>query len=116
MIVLAGAANAQPTVTELLEQKTLAEIRRFAAGFEGVLGVSAIDLTSGRSFAFQGDTVFPTASTIKIPILFRVYQAERAGRLHHDGDTVDFEAGYSRHLDWHRQPKDTRTWYGWARE
>ena len=34
----------------------------------------------------------------------------------HDGDTVDFEAGYSRHLDWHRQAKDTWTWYGWARE
>src|SRR6185436_2523947 len=32
----------------------------------------------------------------------------------HDGDTVDFEAGYSRHLDWHRQAKDTWTWYGWT--
>lgn len=25
----------------------------------------------------------------------------------HDGDTVDFEAGYIRHLEWHRQAKDT---------
>src|ERR1044072_3583084 len=24
----------------------------------------------------------------------------------HDGDTVDFEAGYIRHLDWHRQAGD----------
>ena len=31
----------------------------------------------------------------------------------HDGDTVDFEAGYIRHLDWHRQNKDTWVWYGW---
>jgi len=31
----------------------------------------------------------------------------------HDGDTVDFEAGYIRHLEWHRQAKDTWTWYGW---
>lgn len=30
-----------------------------------------------------------------------------------DGDTVDFEAGYIRHLEWHRQAKDTWTWYGW---
>jgi hypothetical protein len=29
----------------------------------------------------------------------------------HDGDTVDFEAGYVRHLEWHRQVKDTWTWY-----
>ena len=31
----------------------------------------------------------------------------------HDGDTVDFEAGYIRHLDWHRQAGDKWVWYGW---
>jgi hypothetical protein len=32
----------------------------------------------------------------------------------HDGDTVDFEAGYLRHLEFHRQVKDTWVWYGWT--
>jgi hypothetical protein len=32
----------------------------------------------------------------------------------HDGKTVDFESGYIRHLDWHRQAGDTWTWYGWS--
>jgi hypothetical protein len=32
----------------------------------------------------------------------------------HDGDTVDFEAGYIRHLEFHRQAKDTWVWYGWT--
>jgi hypothetical protein len=31
-----------------------------------------------------------------------------------DGHTVDFESGYIRHLDFHRQAKDTWTWYGWS--
>jgi hypothetical protein len=31
----------------------------------------------------------------------------------HDGDTVDFEAGYIRHLEFHRQAKDSWVWYGW---
>ncbi len=31
----------------------------------------------------------------------------------HDGDTVDFEAGYIRHLEFHRQAGDTWVWYGW---
>jgi hypothetical protein len=31
----------------------------------------------------------------------------------HDGDTVDFEAGYIRHLEWHRKAKDPWSWYGW---
>jgi hypothetical protein len=32
----------------------------------------------------------------------------------HDGDTVDFEAGYIRHLEWHRQARDPWVWYGWT--
>jgi hypothetical protein len=31
-----------------------------------------------------------------------------------EGQTVDFEAGYIRHLVWHQQAKDTWTWYGWS--
>ena len=31
-----------------------------------------------------------------------------------DGDTADFEAGYIRHLEWHRQARDTWVWYGWS--
>jgi hypothetical protein len=32
----------------------------------------------------------------------------------HDGDTVEFEAGYLRHLEFHRREKDPWTWYGWT--
>jgi hypothetical protein len=32
----------------------------------------------------------------------------------HDGKTVDFEAGYIRHLEFHRQARDTWAWYGWT--
>ncbi len=32
----------------------------------------------------------------------------------HDGQTVDFEAGYMRHLAWHRQAGDPWVWYGWG--
>jgi len=31
-----------------------------------------------------------------------------------DGDTVDFEAGYIRHLAWHKQAGETWGWYGWT--
>ncbi|HEY7160416.1 MAG TPA: hypothetical protein VH815_04120 [Acidobacteriota bacterium] len=30
-----------------------------------------------------------------------------------DGKTVDFESGYIRHLEWHRQAKDSWAWFGW---
>lgn len=32
----------------------------------------------------------------------------------HDGDTVGFEAGYVRHLEWHRQVGDPWSWFGWT--
>jgi hypothetical protein len=32
----------------------------------------------------------------------------------HDGDTVEFEAGYIRHLEWHRQAHDPWSWFGWT--
>lgn len=35
-------------------------------------------------------------------------------RAINEGHTVDFEAGYVRHLDWHRQVKDTFNWYGYS--
>ncbi len=32
----------------------------------------------------------------------------------HDGQTVEFEAGYIRHLGWHQGAKDPWAWYGWS--
>jgi beta-lactamase class A len=78
-LLMASVASAQPTLIDLLENKTMAELRRFDESFDGALGVAAIDLTTGRAFALHGDTVFPQASVIKIAILARMYQAARAG-------------------------------------
>jgi hypothetical protein len=32
----------------------------------------------------------------------------------HDGRTTDFEAGYIRHLEFHRRAKDPWRWFGWT--
>jgi hypothetical protein len=32
----------------------------------------------------------------------------------YEGHFVDFEAGYVRHLEWHRQARDPWVWYGWS--
>lgn len=40
----------------------------------------------------------------------------KAGFLfaYHPKSTVDFEAGYRAHLDWHRERADPLSWYGWT--
>lgn len=79
---LAGSvacAGAQPSVGELLEQKTLARLQAYADAHEGVIGVAAIDLTDGRTFSVHGDTVFTQASSIKIPLMIELFRAAKAG-------------------------------------
>jgi beta-lactamase class A len=86
---------------ELLEQNTLTRIRGYARTFEGVVGIAAIDLTNGRRFALNGDVAFPQASSIKIPIMMRMFQAARDGEFRlSDMITISPEelAGGSGHL------------------
>lgn len=73
------ALAAQPSVSELLEDKTVAEIRAVAGRLDGVLGVAAIDLTTGRTLTLNAGAVFPQASSIKVPIMVTLFRAARAG-------------------------------------
>lgn len=56
-------------------------IRALDDSLNGVLGVEAIDLTSGRVYGYHAASVFPTASSIKIPILIEMFRAEKAGEF-----------------------------------
>jgi beta-lactamase class A len=80
LLAVASVAWAQPTLSDLLESKTLSELRRFDEEFDGALGIAAIDLTTGHRLALHGDTVFPQASVIKIPVLACMFRAMRRGR------------------------------------
>ncbi len=68
-------------VAALWEAKQSAKIQALDEGLNGVLGVAWIDLTSGRVFSYHGDAVFPTASTIKIPIMIQLFRDVEAGKL-----------------------------------
>jgi beta-lactamase class A len=104
LLALAGAASAQPALEELLEDKTLAELRRFDEGFDGALGVAAIDLKTGRMLALHGGSVFPQASVIKIPVLACMFEAAHAGRFSLDGRVTleprDAVGGSGRLQEW----------------
>jgi beta-lactamase class A len=44
-------------------------------------GFAAIAVESGRVLAIEGDTLFPTASTFKVPVMVEVYAQARVGRF-----------------------------------
>lgn len=59
-------------------QKKLAEM---VSGFRGTLGIYVHDLSANRVAALQADTVFPTASMVKLPILAGIMQKIENGEL-----------------------------------
>ena len=65
---------AETTVQHLLESKLYARIQALDKGLHGVLGVATIDLTNGRIFVYNGEAIFPTASSIKIPIMVEMFR------------------------------------------
>lgn len=69
-----------PSTPDLLWEKTTAGITAIAARLDGVMGVSIVDLTDGRSFVLHADQLFPAASTIKLPLLLELYRQEQDGR------------------------------------
>jgi beta-lactamase class A len=79
LLAAALSASAQPTASELLEQRTLDRVRAVSATVNGVLAFHAIDLTTGRALFFNSGTVFPQASSIKIAIMIQMYRSARAG-------------------------------------
>lgn len=50
-------------------------------GFQGQVGIYVRHLRTGRSAAVNADSVFPTASMIKVPIMVAVFDAMDKGRL-----------------------------------
>ena len=57
-----------------------ARVDEVMAAHDGAMGVAVVDLTDGRTLARNADLVFPTASSIKLPLLLELYRQEERGR------------------------------------
>ena len=70
----AAAAAPQPEHLEQLAGKLQQDLQRIAGAAPGVVGVSVVDVTSGRRFGVNDTWTFPQGSAIKIPILIELYR------------------------------------------
>jgi beta-lactamase class A len=57
------------------------ELRAALAGFRGDVGVYVHNLRTGKTVAINADTLFPTASTVKIPIQCGLFDKINRGEL-----------------------------------
>jgi|AntRauTorckE6833_2_1112554.scaffolds.fasta_scaffold07909_5 beta-lactamase class A len=60
------------------------EIHQLTDGFGGDVGIYLMDLESGETFEMNADTLFPTASTVKIPIMIGIIDKIEKGELMYD--------------------------------
>jgi beta-lactamase class A len=58
-----------------------ARLRALIAGYQGKVALYAVDLTRGWSVAIDADTPVPTASTIKLGILFEALKQVQEGQV-----------------------------------
>jgi beta-lactamase class A len=69
-----AAGTPQPEHLEQLAGKLQQDLLRIAGAAPGVVGVSVVDVTSGRRFGVNDTWTFPQGSAIKIPILIELFR------------------------------------------
>jgi beta-lactamase class A len=84
-LVAVGAA-AQPGNVEDETLRAILESR--IDNFDGQVGLYVRHLSTGRMVSINADTLFPTASMIKIPILIKTFDAIERGDLDYDQPLV----------------------------
>lgn len=78
----------QQTAAQKKDERLLRKIQEAVQGFNGDVGVYVKNLRTGRVTQINADTVFPTASIVKVPILLGVMDKIQKGELHYDSAQV----------------------------
>jgi beta-lactamase class A len=94
VVVIAAPLRAQaaaPWTDGVLQQR----LDSLAHGFGGTVGIYVRHLPTGAGATIDADSLFPTASLIKVPILLTLYDQVRQGRLDLDArvpypDTLNY--------------------------
>ncbi len=74
---ICGGAQAK----ELPDKKLQKKLETLVAGFNGKVGIYVKHLKTGRVAAVNADSIFPTASMIKVPIMCGVFDQIEQGNL-----------------------------------
>jgi beta-lactamase class A len=75
---LAGELSSKPAD---LVAKLKVRVQAMDARLDGVLGVFVHDLTTGTTVELRPDEVFPTASSIKLAVIYELYRQAEEGRI-----------------------------------
>lgn len=66
------------------DRKLEAQLQEAISGFKGDIGIYVKSLRTGKTVAINADTIFPTASIVKVPILLGIMDKINSGELKYD--------------------------------
>jgi beta-lactamase class A len=104
------AAPADPPAR--MDRALQARLEALTQGFHGDVGIYVRNLRTGASAEIRADSVFPTASMIKVPILLTLYDQAERGVVHLDSlvafpDTLHYAYGEPSDVVGYMAPGDT---------
>jgi beta-lactamase class A len=70
------------------EKKLTARIHEMIKGFNGDVGIYIKNLRTGKTVSINADTIFPTASIVKVPIMVGVFDKIENGELRYEGEHI----------------------------
>lgn len=70
-----------PAQAQKINKKLQQQLEKITAGFKGDVGVYVKDLHTGKIASINADSIFPTASMVKVPILIGIMDKINKGEL-----------------------------------
>ncbi|MFZ1312657.1 MAG: serine hydrolase, partial [Chitinophagaceae bacterium] len=84
LIVFVFFAGRDTLFAQQTDKKLKAKLEEVVSGFKGDIGIYVKNLRTGKVVAINADSVFPTASIVKVPILLGIMDKIHRSELHYD--------------------------------
>ena len=72
------------TIAQKTDKKLHTKLTEIIKGFNGDIGIYVKNLRTGKTVSINADTIFPTASIVKVPILLGIMDKLEKGELKYD--------------------------------
>jgi beta-lactamase class A len=88
LLVLLMVSCFTVSIAQKVDKKLSARIAETISGFNGDIGIYIRNLRTGKVVQINADTIFPTASIVKVPILLGIMDKIEKGELKYDQELI----------------------------
>ena len=88
ILILPFLFSSFASFSQTTDKRLLSLLEKTIEGFNGDLGIYVKNLKTGQTAAISGDTVFPTASIVKVPILVGTMDKIHRGELNYNQELI----------------------------